>query len=124
MRKIWTSAELDFIRKNKGKLSYKEMSKHLRRTPTAIEQKCQCFIDRQERVDKVLNKMDVAEKKFKFNKGQKIKTKRMEWTTGWDTLITKGKVIMDNKYFVVLDNGVYKECVNKVDLYTKSVVLV
>lgn len=49
---------------------------------------------------------------------------RKIWTTGWDTLITKGKVIADNKYFVVLDNGVYKECVNKVDLYTKSVVLV
>ncbi|RXI55520.1 hypothetical protein DP124_01220 [Clostridium tetani] len=74
-------------------------------------------------MDKVLNKMDVAEKKFKFNKGQKIKTKRMEWTTGWDTLITKGKVIMDNKYFTVIDNGNYKTCVNKVDLYTKSVVL-
>ncbi|AAO35660.1 hypothetical protein phiCTC2A_15 (endogenous virus) [Clostridium phage phiCTC2A] len=124
MRKIWRNAELDFIRKNKGKLSYKEMSKHLRRTPAAIEQKWQCFIDRQERVDKIVNKMDVAEKKFRFNKGQKVKTKRMEWTTGWDTLITKGKVIADNKYFVVLDNGVYKECVNKVDLYTKSVVLV
>ncbi|WP_282804666.1 hypothetical protein [Clostridium tetani] len=48
---------------------------------------------------------------------------RKIWTTGWDTLITKGKVIMDNKYFTVIDNGNYKTCINKVDLYTKSVVL-
>lgn len=122
--KLWTEEEDNFIKENKNKLTYKEMSKYISRTPIAIEQRAQCFINREYKLDKVANKMDQAEKRFRFNKGQKIETKRVEWTTGYDTLITKGKVCADNKYFIVIDNGNYKTCINKVDLYTKSVVLV
>ena len=32
-----------------------------------------------------------------------------------------GKVVAITRYFIVVDNGRYRECINKVDLYTNVV---
>lgn len=123
MARPWTQEEDKFIEENKGRLTYKEMSKHLKRTHRAVGQRAQCFLDRQERLDKVVSKMKQAQKEFRFKKGDKLKARRTEWTSGMHVTTTKGTVLEDNKYFVLVDTGNYKMCINKVDLYTKSVVL-
>lgn len=125
----WSNKEKKFLEENYCNITAKEIAKKLGRSKSSILNKAQElrvvketkreYLPRPEAASKELKaRVKMQEFKITKNTGDKIKA-----AVKYDrnTRILKGKVILKNNRFILVQTKNYRECINLVDVYTGNV---
>ena len=135
-KRKWTREEEQFILKNKGKMTCKQMGEKINRSKQAVEMRftklkkekeIQDLLDRGMTYEEALNEIKVIKEDKKQIASKKLdRISKINYKTGERILVKgvtrkekiKGEVIYNDKDIIVVNTGIYTRCINKVDIYT------
>ncbi|MBV1816887.1 hypothetical protein ACIR03_02570 [Clostridium cochlearium] len=135
-KRKWTREEEQFILKNKGKMTCKQMGEKINRSKQAVEMRftklkkekeIQDLLDRGMTYEEALNEIkEIKEDKKQIASKKLDRISKINYKTGERILAKgvtrkekiKGEVIYNDKDIIVVNTGIYTRCINKVDIYT------
>jgi hypothetical protein len=131
MPKVWTEEHVKYLQENWAIKSCEEIGRAIGKHRSSIWSKGNRMglpnktiinnLAKEARLEiEGRNNMDKYKEIFNFKTGERVKF-RIKKARG--SKRTGGKVVFNNNYIVVIDNGAYKESINKVDLLTKDVII-
>jgi hypothetical protein len=135
-KRKWTREEEQFILKNKGKMTCKQMGEKINRSKQAVEMRftklnkekeIQDLLDRGMTYEEALNEIkEIKEDKKQIASKKLDRISKINYKAGERILAKgvtrkekiKGEVIYNDKDIIVVNTGIYTRCINKVDIYT------